>query len=36
MTILDKYIDSLETNLDSMRIKNLMREIYNEAQSLEV
>jgi len=36
MTILDKYIDGLETNLDSMRLKNLMREIYNEAQSLEV
>ena len=36
MTILDKYIDGLETSLDSMRLKNLMREIYNEAQSLEV
>jgi len=36
MTILDKYIDGLETSLDSMKLKNLMREIYNEAQSLEV
>jgi hypothetical protein len=32
VTILDNYIDALEINLDSDKLKGLMREIYNEAQ----
>jgi len=34
-TILDKVIDSLELDLDKSKLKNVMREIYLEAQSLE-
>jgi len=36
LTILDKFIDSMTTNLENDKIKNLMREIYFEAQNLEV
>ena len=34
--IIDKYIESVEMNLDRPKLKNIMREIYNEAQNLEV
>ena len=34
-TILDRVVDSLEVNLDKNKLKNIMREIYLEAQSLE-
>tara|TARA_Y100001970_G_scaffold90779_1_gene114497 strand:- start:834 stop:1874 length:1041 start_codon:yes stop_codon:yes gene_type:complete len=31
MTLLDKYVDDLETNLNKSRIKGLIKEIYQEA-----
>jgi hypothetical protein len=34
-TILDKYIESLELDVDKNILKQLMKEIYYEAQSLE-
>ena len=34
-TILDKYIETLELEVDKNTLKNLMKEIYFEAQSLE-
>ena len=34
-TIVDKYIDSIDMGLDRDKLKNLMREIYNQAQNLE-
>lgn len=33
--IVDKYIDGIEVGLDKDKLKNLMREIYNQAQNLE-
>ncbi len=35
MSLLDKYIDGLEINLDNNKLKRHMREIYTEAMSLE-
>ena len=35
-TLLDKYIDELEIDLDKDRLKNTMRGLYNEAQDLEI
>ena len=35
-TLLDKYIDELEIDLDKDRLKNTMRGLYNEAQDLEL
>ena len=35
ITILDKYIDGIEIDLDKSKLKSVMREIYLEAQSLE-
>jgi DNA repair exonuclease SbcCD nuclease subunit len=34
-TILDKYIDGLEIDLDKSKLKNVMREIYLQAQNFE-
>tara|TARA_Y100001963_G_scaffold151250_1_gene233757 strand:- start:730 stop:1770 length:1041 start_codon:yes stop_codon:yes gene_type:complete len=31
MTLLDKYVDDLETNLDRIRIKSIIKNIYQEA-----
>ena len=31
MTLLDKYVDDLETNLNKSKIKGLIKEIYQEA-----
>jgi len=36
VTILDKVIESLEVSLDKTKLKNVMREIYVEAQALEI
>ena len=36
MTLLNMYIDELDTSLDKGRLKNLQRELYNEAQDLEL
>jgi DNA repair exonuclease SbcCD nuclease subunit len=33
ITILNKYIDSINSDIDAMRLKNLIHEIYVEAQS---
>lgn len=33
--LLDRYIDSIEVNMDKDKMKNTMRKIYNEAQELE-
>lgn len=35
-TLLDSYVDAVETDLDRDRIKNLMRSLYVEAQTLEM
>lgn len=35
ITILDKYIDGVELGLDKPKLKNILREIYIEAQNLE-
>ena len=35
ITILDKYIESLELDLDKPKLKNMLRSIYFEAQKLE-
>jgi DNA repair exonuclease SbcCD nuclease subunit len=34
--ILDKYVDSVDLNVDKPKLKNILREIYIEAQNLEV
>jgi hypothetical protein len=34
-TIVDKYIDSIDIGLDKDKLKNMMREIYNQAQNME-
>lgn len=36
VTILDKYIDTIEIGLDKAKLKNILRDIYFEAQNLEV
>ncbi len=36
MTILNLYIDDIETSLDKGRLKNLQRQIYMEAQDLQI
>ena len=35
-TLLNKYIDELEIDLDKDRLKGMMRGLYNEAQDLEL
>jgi hypothetical protein len=35
VTLLDKYIDGIEIDLDKTKLKNQIREIYLEAQNLE-
>jgi hypothetical protein len=36
MTILSKYIDGLATNVDSTKLKGLMRELYVESLNVEI
>jgi len=36
MTLLSKYIDELDVTLDKGRLKNLQRQLYTEAQDLEI
>jgi hypothetical protein len=36
MTILSKYIDNLEIDIESDKLKTLMRELYIEALNTEV
>ena len=36
MTLLEKYIDELDVTLDKDRLKNKMRQLYTEAQDLEL
>ena len=36
MTLLGKYIDELNVNLNKDRLKNMMRSLYTEAQDLEI
>ena len=36
MTLLRKYIDELDVDLEKDRLKNKMRELYTEAQDLEL
>jgi len=36
MTLLNMYIDELDTSLDKGRLKNLQRELYTEAQDLQI
>jgi hypothetical protein len=36
MTILNLYIDDIETSLDKGRLKNLKRQLYMEAQDLQI
>ena len=36
MTLLSKYIDELDITLDKGRLKNLQRQLYTEAQDLEI
>ena len=36
MTLLEKYIDELDVTLDKDRLKNKMRQLYTEAQDLEI
>ncbi len=36
MTLLGKYIDELNVNLNKDRLKNMMRSLYTEAQDLEL
>jgi hypothetical protein len=35
-TLLNKYIDELDIELDKDRLKGIMRGLYNEAQDLEL
>ena len=35
MTMLSKYVDSIETDADKDRIKTLMKSLYVEAQNYE-
>ena len=35
-TLINKYVDELEIELDKDRIKRIMRGLYNEAQDLEL
>jgi pheromone shutdown protein TraB len=34
-TILDKYIDGIEVELDKNRLKNILKDIYSEALTIE-
>ena len=36
MTLLSMYIDELDVTLDKSRLKNTQRELYTEAQDLEI
>jgi len=36
VTILEKYVDELDINLDKKRLKSTMKSLYNEAQDLEI
>ena len=36
MTLLNKYVDELQVNLDKPRLKNTMKSLYTEAQDLEL
>ena len=36
MTLLERYIDDLDVNLNKDRLKNTMRTLYTEAQDLEI
>ena len=36
MTLLEKYIDELDVTLNKDRLKNTMRNLYVEAQDLEL
>ena len=36
MTLLERYVDELDVNLDKNRLKNTMKSLYNEAQDLEL
>ena len=36
MTLLEKYVDELDINLNKDRLKNNMRALYTEAQDLEI
>ena len=36
MTLLNKYVDELQVNLDKPRLKNTMKSLYTEAQDLEI
>ena len=36
MTLLSKYIEELDTSLDKNRLINLQRQLYTEAQDLEI
>jgi len=36
MTLLNMYIDELDVTLDKSRLKNVQRELYTEAQDLEI
>ena len=35
-TLLDGYIEASETNLDKSHLKTKMRDLYTEAQSIEI
>ena len=36
MTILSKYVEDLDTTLDKPRLINIQRQLYKEAQDLEI
>ena len=36
MTLLERYVDELDVNLDKNRLKHTMKSLYNEAQDLEL
>lgn len=36
LTILNKYVDQLELNVDKTKLENLLRTLYNEALSMEI
>ena len=36
MTILSKYVEELDTTLDKPRLINIQRQLYKEAQDLEI
>ena len=36
MTLLSKYVEELDTTLDKPRLINLQRQLYTEAQDLEI